>query len=152
VKAEDKYELYAHTWGLHDTEASDDIVTPWYDGDDLESKSDLMKHRKREHVDRVNICKKYDNRVCPFVENSCRYYHTKTGKDSGTKSTDFTCRICDKTYSHIINFMRHISCAHYHMVPQCFNMNQGTCVFGEEKCWFKHEKIKTPNTMKTKKI
>ena len=150
-EAEDKYELDAHTWELHDTEASEDIVTCWYCGDDFETKSDLMKHRKREHVDRVNICKKYAKGVCPFDEGSCWYYHTKTGKDSGTKSTDFTCRICDKTYSHITDFMRHRRCAHYHMVPQCFNMYQGTCVFGEEKCWFKHEKNEDAHNNENKK-
>ena len=99
-----------------------------------------MKHKKREHTDRVNNCKKYAEGTCPFDEDSCWYHHTKTGKCSGTKSSDFTCKICDKTYKHITDFMRHRKCAHYHLVPQCFNMSQGKCIFGDEQCWFKHER------------
>ena len=95
-EAEDKYELDAHTWELHDSEANEDIVTCWYCDDDFETKLDLMKHKKREHEDRVNNSKKYAEGVCPFGEDSCWYHHTKTGRCSGTKSSDFTCKICLK--------------------------------------------------------
>ena len=84
-EAEDKYELDAHTWELHDTEANEDIVTCWYCDDDFETKLDLMKHKKREHADRVNNCIKYAEGVCPFGEDSCWYHHIQTGKYSGTK-------------------------------------------------------------------
>ena len=139
-EAEDKYELDANIWELHDTEANEDIVTCWYYDDDFETKLDLMKHKKREHADRVNNCKKYAEGTCPFDEDSCWYRHTKTTKNSRTKSSDFTCKTCDKTYSHITDFMRHSKCANYHLIPQCFNMSQGKCIFGDEQCWFKHER------------
>ena len=38
--------------------------------------------------------------------------------------------------------MRHRRCTHFDMVPQCFDMSQGMCFFGEEKRWFKNENKK----------
>ena len=46
--------------------------------DNFESKNDLMKHRKKEHVQKVNICWNFISSKCQYVEDLCWFRHNKT--------------------------------------------------------------------------
>ena len=46
--------------------------------------------------------------------------------------------------------MTHKKQEHRQSVPACVNKSQGTCVFGEEKCWFRHNTTDENNQTKNK--
>ena len=86
-----------------------------------------MKHRKTEHLEKVNTCSNFSEGHCEFNE-SC-WYKLKI---------DFKCRICSTMFSTKYEFMHHRKKEHSQNVPQCKNESSGTCHFGMMNCWFNH--------------
>ena len=66
----------------------------------------------------------------------CWYNHDKMMDRS--ENAQFNCTKCDKEFTYKHEFMHHKKDEHRHSVPVCKNQAQGTCVFGEYKCWFRH--------------
>ena len=66
-------------------------------------KSELMKHRKESHSERVQKCRYYQEGVCIFDDNSCWYRHEKV--DDQLKS--FKCDVCDVSFNSTHNLRFH---------------------------------------------
>ena len=47
--------------------------------------SDLLKHRKSNHVESTPICKKFKSGECTFGNKKCWFNHEKESKDNGQK-------------------------------------------------------------------
>ena len=134
-EAEDKYELDAHTYTEHDAEQ---YLICRFCEHCFNTKKELMIHRKKYHIERVNICRDFSKGVCPFIDNVCWYKHDQSVNEGGIDTAKIKCNKCDKEFGNKPEFMRHKKQEHRQSVPACVNETQGTCVFGEEKCWFRH--------------
>ena len=68
----------------------------------------------------------------------CWYKHDQTVNEGGIDTAKIKCNKCDTEFENKPEFMRHKKQEHRQSVPACVNETHGTCVFGEEKCWFRH--------------
>ena len=57
------------------------------------TKTELMKHKKKSHKDKIQTCRKYSQGNCSFDENSCWYSH-----DAGIKNEVEGAKIQDKVF------------------------------------------------------
>jgi hypothetical protein len=64
-EAESLYVLNAHTWEVHD-----DSIECNFCEDTFENTGDLMKHKKKEHTEKVDICWNYAGGKCVFEEKN----------------------------------------------------------------------------------
>ena len=53
------------------------------------TKKELMIHRKKYHIERVNICRDFSKGVCPFVDNVC--WHDQTVIEREIATTKLKC-------------------------------------------------------------
>ena len=53
--------------------------------------------------------------------------------------TYFSCNLCDKTFESRANLLKHQKIEHEDTVNTCNHAKKGTCHFGSENCWFKHD-------------
>jgi hypothetical protein len=59
--------------------------------------------------------------------------------------TEYKSRICEKVFKAKAEFMKHRRHEHVERVPVCRDALNGTCQFGNIKCWFNHEDIENFN-------
>ena len=101
----------------------------------LDSKEELMKHRKEKHERSVRICQYFIKGCCEHSASECWYKH-----DSANHNIkEFKCSECDIVFDVKFDMMRHRKHEHPKHVTVCTKNRRGLCHFGEEKCWFKHE-------------
>ena len=62
-------------------------------GEIFETKSNLMVHRKNEHLSTVAYCRNYANKTCPFSNKMCWWSHAEN-TDNGEEN--IKCFICEK--------------------------------------------------------
>ena len=41
-------------------------------------------------------------------------------------------------FSNLPEYLRHRKSNHEQIIPTCRHFVDGTCIYGNEKCWFKH--------------
>ena len=84
-EAEDMYDLEAHTWSEHEEvsivdhnrwslEVDDDVEEP--SENSFTRLRDLMKHKKEQHTENVNICWNYVHSNCEFGDKRGWFMHT----------------------------------------------------------------------------
>jgi hypothetical protein len=56
---------------------------------------------------------------------------------------EYKCNFCEKTYTNQTDYLNHKKRNHENSVKQCTNMSNGSCKYGQERCWFKHTNHKT---------
>ena len=125
-EAESLYVLDAHTWEVHDDSIECNLCE-----DTFENKGDVMKHKKKEHTKKVDICWNYAGGKCEFEEEKCWFIH----KDENRSK--FECTSCDKTFAAQAKLLHHRKRHHVDSVPSCRNVISGACKYGEN-CWFNH--------------
>ena len=145
--AEDMYDLDAHTWTEHEElsyfESGSKPFSCNLCEEVLQTKGDLMKHKKDEHNDKVNTCWKFDAGYCSFGDDKCWFIH-----DEEKKSVEYPCNQCEKVFVTQTDIMEHRKKHHKQLVQLCKNENNGTCIFGFKKCWFRHDNEQTNNKNK----
>ena len=57
---------------------------------------------------------------------------------SGNALTNIKCNKCDKELANKTEFTQLKKRENRQNVPGCINIPRGTCVFGEDKCWIRH--------------
>ena len=103
-EAEDKYELDAHTYTEHDAEQ---YLICRFCEHCFNTKKELMIHRKKYHIERVDICRDFSRGVCPFIDNVCRYKHDQTVNEGEIATPKIKCNKCDKEFGNKPEFMKH---------------------------------------------
>ena len=79
--------------------------------------------------------------ICGFGEE-CWHSHT----NNTTKILpEYRCRICAKVFTVRYDFMKHRKENHIEIVPICRDVENGTCKFGKENCWFNHKEFEMSN-------
>ena len=72
-------------------------------------------------------------------------------KEHGEKhhrdSRNLKCKFCDACYQNKKELMWHNKEMHIETVSTCWNYSLGTCVFGEQACWFRHSEPLTSTTI-----
>ena len=133
-QAEDNIDLDGHTYSEH---AVENNLTCRYCENAFDTKKELMIHRKKYHIERVNVCREFSKGVCPLTDSVCWYNHQEKVNEVGTIS--FNCNKCDEVFSNKSEYMHHKKPKHRNYIPYCSNHLQGTCWFDETKCWFSHD-------------
>ena len=119
-------------------ELNDDYaIACHYCGNHFKNKDDLMIHRKKSHEERVTRCRFFMEGKCTFGDE-CWYSHKTNARKT---VTEYTCKICEQVFKFKAEFMKHKRHEHVESVPVCRDALNGTCHFGNTKCWFKHEEI-----------
>ena len=153
-KIDDVYELDAHRWIEHeDDEPDTDIPTNEKDevskkriiqfncnfcNETFSRKSDIMKHKKIDHKEKVSTCWKFVAGDCPFSDTNCWFNHTK---DKLEQMDEIECNWCEKIFMTQPEFLNHRKKEHMEHVPKCRNSDIGICRYNEF-CWFIHDQHK----------
>ena len=80
------------------------------------TKRDLMKHRKKEHSEKVSPCWKHSQGICEYGEPLCWFIHMDS-----SSSTKIKCNDCDETFSIQPLYRIHKKQHHQKSVPLCNN-------------------------------
>ena len=97
-----------------------------------------MRHRKKDHMEKVIACRSFiTGRSCTYGSEACWWNHSGGLKKSS--QTYFSCNLCDKTFESRANLMKHQKIEHEDTVNTCNHAKKGTCHFGSENCWFRHD-------------
>ena len=99
--------------------------------DNFESKNELMMHRKKEHVEKVQVCWNFVSSKCQFVEDLCWFRHC----NSEMQQEKYYCKFCGETFMTRNDLQIHKKIKHNKTVLYCTNE---VCWYGPEKCWFRH--------------
>ena len=113
-----KRNLDAHTWEIHDESIACNFCENMF-----ENKRDLMKHKKEEHTEKVDICWQYLGGKCEFEEEKCWFLH----KDKNI--SEFECTSCDKKFAVLTKLLHHRKNHHLDSVPTCRYMTSGTQIW-----------------------
>ena len=112
-------------------------------GKEVETKSKLMIHRKREHPNTVAPCKNYLSGQCDFRAESCWWNHREVVKGQ------IECYFCEKYFDTKSEVMMHRKKEHAKTVKQCSQFESATCKRNEEMCWFKHVNLDFQKSMES---
>ena len=74
-EADDIYDLDAHWFS---TKCGDSLIACHFCEMNFQTKSDLMKHRKHNHPEKVNICQNFLGVGCNLGEDACWFSHKTT--------------------------------------------------------------------------
>jgi hypothetical protein len=86
----------------------------------------------------VGACRSYiSGRNCTYGSEECWWSHSESIKKA--VKTDYSCNLCAKTFQIRANLMKHQKIDHEDTVNTCNHALKGTCHFGSENCWFRHE-------------
>ena len=134
----DLINLGEHQFICHgpDEEGEEEPMVCYICGWKLESKVDLMKHRREKHEKYVRLCQYFAEGCCDFTSEECWYKHELPSVQTIKK---FKCGICEKVFDFKWDLMKHRQNKHTKTVSICTKNRTNSCHFGEEKCWFIHK-------------
>ena len=134
-------DLGEHVYQCHgpDDETEEDPIVCYICGWKVDSKGDLMKHRKEKHIQHVRICLYFEKGNCDFDAEDCWYQH-KAALPQTIK--EFKCSLCGDISKTKPDLMKHRKIEHTDYVSTCSKSKSNSCHFGAEKCWYKHQQRK----------
>ena len=108
-KIDDVYELDAHRWMEHEDDEPDTRIQEKdeeskkrlmefncnFCSETFSRKSDIMKHKKILHKEKVSTCWKFVAGDCPFSDINCWFNHTK---DKLEQLDEVECNWCEKVF------------------------------------------------------
>ena len=97
----------------------------------FKTKNGMMKHRKKEHVEKVTSCWNFESDSCQYSEDLCWFRHHK----SDLPKEEINCKFCGEHFKTKNDLQLHKKKSHGKTVPFCTN---DICWYGPEKCWFRH--------------
>ena len=62
------------------------------------------------------------------------------------ESLSLSCNLCDESFPVIKDLMMHKKSKHIEKVSFCWNYESGSCIYGDENCWYVHEPKDEPET------
>ena len=81
-----------------------------------------------------DICSKW------FDQESDMIDHRKQHHVVNTDSDRLNCNFCEEKFSTKKHLMKHKKTMHMEKVSICWRFVSGTCIFGDQNCWFIHSK------------
>ena len=132
-QAEDGYDLDGHFWSEHDDEENTSLSCKFCD-ENFEDLNDLMKHKKSQHIEKVSLCRNFSTNL--YGDKNCWFVHEEEPETLDT----YRCNLCESEFNSPPEFLRHRKKYHEQNVPICNKFESGNCIFGSDKCWFKHKK------------
>lgn len=107
---------------------------------------ELMIHKKNEHPLYLKTCTFFEQGNCAFGDE-CWFRHTQTGQGSFLPQTlkEFKCGFCEKIFERKKSFMEHRKLEHVNHVLDCSANKNGSCRYGSQECWFKHQNNEANN-------
>ena len=136
--AEDLLDLGEHLYVVHTLEDQSNDIKCYFCDNRFKTKSEIMTHRKKEHVEKVDACRLFSEGKCYLGDMDCWYTHSESNKT-------FKCKYCENEFKNRYDFMKHRKEEHPQFVPNCRKETNGTCQFGAHNCWFKHIEIENSN-------
>ena len=140
-KAEDIYDYDGHVWSeictdptVQKDDGDNHSFSCEYCEDKFASLRDLMKHKKKQHAENVQLCWNYADGKCEFDDEKCWFLHK-------SENESFECTSCNKTFKVQAKLLHHRKINHIDSVPSCKKLISGTCKYGSEKCWFNHSDL-----------
>ena len=70
------------------------------------------------------------------IRKFCWFSHEKAKVNMTQYS--LKCNICDLTFNSRPEYLKHRKLVHIDLVPECKNIKEGACQYGDTNCWFKH--------------
>jgi hypothetical protein len=109
--AKDLLDLGEHVYQCHgpDDETEEDPIVCYICGWKVDSKGDLMKHRKEKHIQHVRICLYFEKGNCDFDAEDCWYQH-KSALPQTIK--EFKCSLCGDISKTKPDLMKHRKIEH----------------------------------------
>ena len=95
----------------------------------FEINSELMKHNKMKHTESVSVCWNFVAGFCQYEDSFCWFAHEKAKVNMTQYS--FKCNICDLTFNSRPEFLKHRKLVHIDLVPECKNIKEGPCQYGD---------------------
>ena len=135
-RAEDGYDLDGHFWSEHDDDEIIFFQCKICD-ESFSFLNDLMMHKKEKHIEKVSFCRNFATNACVYGDESCWFVHEP---EEAQENNEFKCDSCEKELNSLSDFLRHRKSNHLESTPICKKFKTGECTFGNEKCWFNHEK------------
>ena len=135
--AEDVNDLVYHMYEFHPLEEYDKGMECHYCSDKFKSKSELMIHRKNDHIEKVQFCIYFSNGKCAFGD-TCWFSHDPSPRKS---FHEYKCSVCEETFKIKSVFMNHRKAKHSENVSICKNEITGSCLYGSKNCCFNHNGI-----------
>jgi hypothetical protein len=80
-----------------------------------------MIHRKKHHIDKVNICRDFSNGIYTFEDKICWYNHREAVIGNSMDMTAFKCSLCDANCTNKSELMCHRKQTHRKTVQECKN-------------------------------
>ena len=109
-----------------------------------ESYGELMKHMKDEHLSLTRVCSFFLEGKCIYDKGVCWFKHEQLETTQNStiqhKLKEYICGFCGKLFESKNECMIHRKKEHVKSVSECFENENGKCRFGDEKCWFRHER------------
>ena len=110
---------------------------------EFEGYHNLMNHRRDIHPSNKK-CYLFSDGKCPRDNKKCWYVHEEQlmEVDESFKSeslhTNLACNLCKHEFDTKDALMRHKKIEHPDKVKPCTDYSEGTCVRGNENCWYGH--------------
>ena len=98
---------------------SNNCITCRICGENFETKSNMMSHRKTEHPKSVADCDKYKNGECRFSSKTCWWSHDLQRVVENRSGDVFKCFTCKETFTNKSRMMLHKKEKHRHLVRSC---------------------------------
>ena len=144
--SDDLVDFGEHQYQCHGPEIENmqESVVCYLCGWKLKSKRDLMVHRKEKHGENVRMCLYYAKGNCEFSDEDCWYQH-KLLESPLFPLKEFKCSLCGETFKFKHDFMNHRKSQHPENISICTKNDNGSCNFGNQKCWYKHVEKQNEN-------
>ena len=81
-----------------------------------------MKHKKRNHKEKVTLCWKFESGICDFDDSSCWFIHCLNRKEDLKK---LKCQSCEKEFKTLSDCLKHKKQEHTNLVSFCKNETEG---------------------------
>ena len=125
-------DLVFHMYEFHPLAEKDPSIKCNHCDDTFTSKRDFMIHRKRDHVEKVQLCTNISNGECSYG-NGCWFRHDINSLP------EYNCNHCETAFVRKSELMKHKKDEHVETVKKCENYEDGTCRYSSVQCWFLHE-------------
>ena len=134
-KANTIYDLNAHIETVHSNSSTDDsqkLFSCQFCELRFRNKTDLIKHKKFTHTDKVSACRNFQSGKCIYTSDKCWFQHSEH------ISEEFQCKFCEQYFPNHSEVLNHRKKHHQNSVPLCRHYSNGSCVYTNETCWFRH--------------
>ena len=97
-----------------------------------------MVHRKEKHGENLRLCLYFAQGTCEFSDEECWYQHKTIESPLSKPLKEFKCSLCGEIFKFKHDFMNHGKNKHPENIAICTKNLNGSCNFGNKKCWYKH--------------